>query len=196
VVVREQGSGNSRIERSRQSALDATLALVAETGFARLTIDAVAARAHVSKATVYRLWPGKDELITDAVATLVAEITVPDTGTLAGDVRALMREAVALYANDRPKRLIPEVLCEMSHNPELARTFRSGWLRSRRRALEQVLRRARARGDLRGGLDFELCLDLIGGVIYYRFLVTGGKLNTKFADAATDVILNGLAHDE
>jgi len=62
--------------------------------------------------------------------------------------------------------------------------------------LEQVLRRARARGDLRGGLDFELCLDLIGGVIYYRFLVTGGKLNTKFADAATDVILNGLAHDE
>ena len=196
MVVREQGSGNSRIERSRQSALDATLALVAETGFARLTIDAVAARAHVSKATVYRLWPGKDELITDAVATLVAEITVPDTGTLAGDVRALMREAVALYANDRPKRLIPEVLCEMSHNPELARTFRSGWLRSRRRALEQVLRRARARGDLRGGLDFELCLDLIGGVIYYRFLVTGGKLNTKFADAATDVILNGLAHDE
>jgi hypothetical protein len=80
----------------------------------------------------------------------------------------------------------------MSHNSELARSFRGGWLHQRRTTLEQVLTKARERGELREELDFEVCLDLIGGVVYYRFLVTGGTLDEAFADAAAVALLGGL----
>lgn len=183
----------ARTERSRQAALEATLDLVAEVGIRRITTDAVASRAGVSKATMYRLWDSKTDLLVDAVATLVSEIRVPDTGSLREDLRELMREAAHLYSDSRPARIIPELISEMSHNPQLADMFRGGWLRQRRSALEQVLSRARDRGDLRPDLDLEICLDLIGGVVYYRFLVTGGELDDRFADLATDALLGGLA---
>lgn len=170
--------------------------LVAEVGIRRITTDAVASRAGVSKATMYRLWDTKTDLVVDAVATLVSEIRVPDTGSFQGDLRELMRDAARLYADSRPARIIPELISEMSHNHQLAETFRGGWLRVRRAALEQVLSRARERGDLRPGLDPEICLDLIGGVTYYRFLVTGGALDDHFADLAADALLGGLASRE
>jgi AcrR family transcriptional regulator len=185
--------GRPRDDRATNAAIAATLDLVAENGVRGLTTDAVATRAGMSKATMYRRWPSKDALLVDAVSSLVSEIAVPDTGTLREDVRLLLRQAVRLYADSRPEKLIPELVAEMRRNPELADAVRSGFLAQRRAALAQILERALARGELREDIDHELALDLLGGVIYYRFLITGGPLDDALADSLTDALLYGIA---
>ncbi len=142
---------------------------------------------------MYRLWRSKEHLAVDAIAELVSEIRIPDTGDFGDDLYELLREAVHLYSDSRPARLIPEIVSEMARHEELAVSFRDGWLRQRRSALTQVLTRARERGELRNDLDTEVCLDLIGGVIYYRFLITGGVLDDQFAKCASQALLGGLA---
>src|SRR4029453_3440012 len=82
-------------ERPRQAAIEATLELIAENGIGGLTTNAVAERAGMRKAAMYRRWRSKQELVVDAVAALVSEIAVPDTGSTHDDLRALMRGAVS-----------------------------------------------------------------------------------------------------
>src|SRR4051812_33213306 len=153
--------GRPREERPRQAAIDATLDLIAEHGVRGLTTDAVARRAGISKATMYRRWPSKEALVLDAVASLVSEIRIPDTGSRREDLRALLRDAVKLYGNDRPAKLFPDLVAEMARSVAVADAVRGGFLARRREALTTVLDRARARADLRDDVDNDLALDLI-----------------------------------
>jgi AcrR family transcriptional regulator len=180
-------------QRVRGAAIEATLDLIAERGVRGLTTAAVAERAGISKATMYRRWRSKEALVVDAVASLVSEIAIPDTGSLREDVRALLRDAVRLYADSRPGRLIPDLVAEMARSPAVADAVRSGFLAQRRAALASVLDRARERGELRRDVDTDLCLDLLGGVVYYRFLITGGPLNRRVADDLTDALMRAIA---
>jgi AcrR family transcriptional regulator len=183
-------------ERPRQAAIDATLALIAEHGIRGLTTNAVAERAGISKATMYRRWRSKQELLIDAVAALVSEIAVPDTGSTRADVLALMRGAVAVYGGSVEARVMPSLVDAMSRDADLARTFREGFLASRRAALQAVLARGAERGDLRADLDVELALDVLGGPIFYRLLITGGPIDDQLAEGVTDLLLRGFAPSE
>jgi AcrR family transcriptional regulator len=180
-------------ERATQAALDAVLDLIVERGIHGVTTNAVAERARTSKATMYRRWPTKDALIADAIGTLVnREIEVPDAGSLAGDLYELLREAVDLYSTPWAAALMPELVAGMARDPELADAVRSGFLAGRRRALDEVLWRADERGELRDDVDHDLCLDLLGGVVFYRLLVTGGPLDDRLADDLTAVLLRAI----
>ncbi|HET6546955.1 MAG TPA: TetR/AcrR family transcriptional regulator [Solirubrobacter sp.] len=180
--------------RATQAALDSALDLIAERGLHGVTTNAVAERARTSKATMYRRWPTKDALIADAIGTLVnRQIEIPDTGSLAGDLRELLRAAVELYSTPRAAALMPELVAGVARDPGLAGAVRSGFLPARRRALEEVLRRAAERGELRDDVDHDLCLDLLGGVVFYRLLVTGGPLDDRLADDLTAVLLRAIA---
>lgn len=180
--------------RATQAALDAVLDLIVERGIHGVTTNAVAERARTSKATMYRRWPTKDALIADAIGTLVnREIEVPDAGSLAGDLHELLREAVDLYSTPRAAALMPELVAGMARDPDLADAVRSGFLAGRRRALDEVLQRADERGELRDDVDHDLCLDLLGGAVFYRLLVTGGPLDHRFADDLTAVLLRAIA---
>jgi AcrR family transcriptional regulator len=180
-------------ERPRRAAIDATLDLVAEHGMPGLTTNAVAERAGISKATMYRHWRSKEELLVDAVAALVSEITIPDTGSTHGDLLALMAGAVQVYGESREARVLPGVLDAMSRDPELAKAVREGFLARRRAALRAVLERGIARGDLRADLDVELALDVLGGALFYRLLVTGGPIDDALAHGVVELILRGFA---
>lgn len=184
-------------ERPRRAALDAVLDLIVERGINRVTTDAVAERARISKATMYRRWRSKDALVAEAIGTLVdREIVIPDTGTLAGDVRELLAEAVTLYSTPRAGALMPELVAGMARDGELAAAVRGGFLTGRRRdALDRTLQRAAARGELRADIDHDLCLDLFGGVVFYRLLVTGGPLDEQLVEDLTAVILRAVAVD-
>ena len=100
------------------------------------------------------------------------EIALPDTGSTRGDLLVLMREAVELYRSS-PARLMPKLIGGMAEH-RVAAAVQEGFLASRRTALTEVLRRDVERGDLRPDLDLELALDLLGGPLFYRLLVTGG----------------------
>jgi AcrR family transcriptional regulator len=156
-------------------------------------VEDVAARAGVGKAAIYRRYASKDDLVTAAIAALVSEIEVPDTGSTRGDLLALMRDAVAVYRDPLRAGVMPALVGAMRRRPELARTVRTGFLAGRRDALRAVLDRGVARGELRADLDFELALDVLGGPLFYRLLITGGPLDEQLVEGVADLILRGFA---
>jgi AcrR family transcriptional regulator len=189
--------GRPRDARADRAILETTLELIAERGVHAFRTEDVAARAGVGKGAIYRRYRSKDALVTAAVAALVdEEIRVPDTGSTRGDLLVLMREAVELYSSALPARLMPKLIGAMAEHPELARAVRDGFLAGRRSALSEVLRRGIERGDLRRDLDLELVLDVLGGPLFYRLLVTGGPLDEQLAEGVADLILRGFAADE
>jgi AcrR family transcriptional regulator len=189
--------GRPRDARADRAILDATLELLAESGVHGFRTEDVAARAGVGKGAIYRRYDSKDELVTAAVAALVSEeIVVPDTGSTREDLLVLMREAVALYRGSRAARVMPHLIGAMGQRPELAQAVRGGFLAGRRIALGDVLRRGVERGDLRPDVDLELALDVLGGPLFYRLLVTGGPIDEQLAEAITDLILRGFAPGE
>jgi AcrR family transcriptional regulator len=187
-------TGRPRDARIDRAILDATLELMAERGIREFRTEDVAARAGVGKGAIYRRYPSKDTLVTAAVGALVDdEILVPDTGSTRGDLLALMEEAAELYRGSRPGRLMPDLVGAMAQRPELARAVRDGFLARRRAALSEVLQRGVERGDLRADLDVELALDVLGGPLFYRLLITGGPIDERLAEGVSDLILRGFA---
>jgi AcrR family transcriptional regulator len=192
------GNTQATVGRPREARLDgaivaATLELVAEVGIHDFRMDDVAERAGVGKAAIYRRYRSKDELVTATVAALVSEITVPDTGSTREDLLALMREAVAVYGDPIKAGVMPSLVGAMRQRPELARALRDGFLAQRRAALRAVLDRGVARGDLRADLDVELALDVLGGALFYRLLITGGPIDGNLAEGVAELILRGFA---
>ncbi len=185
--------GRPRDERADRAILSATLELMAENGARDLRMDDVAGRAGVGKATIYRRYRSKDELITAAVAGLVSEIRVPDTGRTRADLLALMRSAVDVYRGSVEAAVMPSLVEAMSRDAELARLVREGFLARRRAALRTVLERGIERGDLRGDLDVDLALDVLGGPLFYRLLITGGPIDERLAEGVADLIMRGFA---
>jgi AcrR family transcriptional regulator len=179
--------------RPREAAIEATLDLIAEHGIRGLTTNAVAGRAGISKATLYRRWRSKQELVVDAVAALVSDISVPDTGTTRTDLLELMRNAVRVYGGSREAGVMPSLIDAMSRDAELAGAVRNSFLARRRAALRAVLERGMQRGDLRADLDVELALDVLGGPLFYRLLVTGGPIDDRLAEGVADLIVRGFA---
>jgi AcrR family transcriptional regulator len=185
--------GRPRDERADRTIVAATLQLMAEHGLRDLRIDDVADRAGVGKATIYRRYRSKNALIHAAVATLVSEIAIPDTGSTRDDLLALMGQAVELYSASLAPRLMASLVEEARGNPELANTLRNDFLAGRRAALSAVLKRGIRRGDLRRDLDVELALDVLGGAIFYRLLVTGGPIDQRLAQGIVELTLRGFA---
>jgi AcrR family transcriptional regulator len=185
--------GRPREERADRSIVRATLELIAEHGVGDLRMDDIAERARVGKATIYRRYRAKHELVTAAVAALVSEIKVPDTGSTQRDLLELMRSAVDVYSGSVEAAAMPSLVDAMSRDVELARAVREGFLAGRRAALHAVLARGVERGDLRADLDFELALDVLGGPLFYRLLVTGGPIDRALAEGVVELILRGFA---
>jgi AcrR family transcriptional regulator len=192
--------GPSRIGRPREARADrailaATLRLIAERGVADVRMDDIADAAGVGKAAIYRRFRSKEELVAAAVAALVGEIAVPDTGSTRGDLLALMHEATEVYSRPVAARAMPALVAAMSRNPDLAHAVRTGFLAVRRAALQEVLDRGVQRGDLRPDVDFELALDVLGGPLFYRLLITGGPIDETLAAGVVDLILRGFGPD-
>ena len=104
-----------------------------------------------------------------------------------------MRDAVEVYAGSMASGLMPSLVAAMRRDPELARTVREGFLSTRRAALADVLRRGVERSDLRADLDVELALDVLGGPLFYRLLITGGPIDDQLGQGVVDLILKGFA---
>jgi AcrR family transcriptional regulator len=192
--VPERALGRPRDERADRAILEAARRLIAEVGVDGFRTADLAARAGVGKGAIYRRYGSKDELVTAAIASLVSEeIVVPDTGTTRGDLLVLMREAVEVYRGPGAGRLMPNLVGAMAKKPELARAVREGFLAGRRAALSEVLARGVERGDLRPDLDVELALDVLGGPLFYRLLITGGPIDERLAEGVADLVLRGFA---
>jgi AcrR family transcriptional regulator len=185
--------GRPREERADRAILAAALELMAEHGVRDLRMEDVADRAGVGKATIYRRHRSKDELVMAAVAALVTEIGVPDTGSTREDLLRLMHAAVEVYSGSVEAGVMPGLVDAMSRDAEFARAVREGFLAGRRAAVRTVLERGVERGDLCADLDLELALDVLAGPLFYRLLVTGGPIDRRLAEGVVDLLLRGFA---
>jgi AcrR family transcriptional regulator len=156
-------------------------------------MSGVAAQAGVSSATLYRRWHSKLELVVDVLAMRAEESPVPDTGTLEGDCRSMLRTLVDKARTTQSTPILAGLIGEIGRNPELASALRANLIAPRRDALNEVFRRAKARGELHDDLDVGLAADLLFGPLYQRLLVTGEPVTTRVADKLCDLVLKAIA---
>lgn len=169
--------------------LSATLDVLTRDGYGRLSVDGIAAQAGVSKATIYRRWASRQELIVAAAQHLSATVPVPDTGDIHADLTAIVDELVRLFGAPNTDRLVAALVCGMADDPQLATAFRDGFLSVRRDATRTVLERARDRGEIAEDLDVDTAIDLLASPLYYRLLITGGSIDEGFARQIVDAVL-------
>jgi AcrR family transcriptional regulator len=187
-----QTAGRPRSEEAHQAILDATLELLAEVGFSAFTVEGVATRAGVGKATIYRRWPSKLPLIVEAFRELPA-LEEADTGNLVDDLNKMLRSYLHLFNSTPLAAVLPSLAGERAHNPELSQLF-DPVTRSRRQPLIRALARAVERGELSPDLDLELAADLIVGPIAVRLFFTGGKISPKLVGPMVQMALQGIGH--
>lgn len=156
---------------------------LAAVGFARMSIEGIARRAGVGKTAVYRRWKSKLALVLDLVSAVAAQgLPVPATGSLYGDVRALLEVASHALRHPLASRVIPDLLVEAARHPEISEAIKSALLDGRKGIAAVVVREAVARGELAEGADPDRALDLIAGPLYWRLVVVRGELPFGYLD--------------
>ncbi|MET9111617.1 TetR/AcrR family transcriptional regulator [Streptomyces zhihengii] len=156
---------------------------LAAVGFARMSIEGIARRAGVGKTAVYRRWKSKLALVLDLVtAVAVQGLPAPATGSLHGDVRALLEVAAHALRHPVASQVIPDLLVEAARSPEIADAVKAALLDGRQGVAAVVVREAVARGELPEGADPDRALDLIVGPLYWRLVVVRGDLPKGYLD--------------
>jgi AcrR family transcriptional regulator len=193
---RKRAPGRPRSEQARLAILRSTLKLLEKNGFSELTIESVAARAGVGKATVYRWWPNKAVLIADAFASSTTrKLHFPDTGSVRTDMSQQMRQVIKIFGSRRG-RIVSAILGGGQSDRDLIAAFRERFLWPRRREAYATLQRGILRGELRKDVDKDLLLDALYGPIYMRFLIRHDKLTPDFVDRLCKLVLGGADPQE
>ncbi|MEO5899072.1 MAG: TetR/AcrR family transcriptional regulator [Ilumatobacteraceae bacterium] len=182
--------GRPRDEACGPTILEATLDIVAEVGFAGFTVDAVAQRAGVGKATIYRRWASREALMLEAWLSCVAPMPDPDTGTLRGDLAVMFNAVNHGRPDDVMRRIFPQMIAASKVNPEVAEAYAS-FVGDRRRPLQRVLARAVERGELAAETDLGLIHDLLVAPLIYRWMVSDGDVGPSVVQAIIEVVLTG-----
>jgi AcrR family transcriptional regulator len=159
--------GRPRSSQSDQAIRQATLALLATVGFDRLSIEAVAAEAKVGKTTIYRRYASKAELVADAIESLRQAIVLPDTGSLWGDLDALIETAAQITLTPLGRQTVAMLISSASSNSQFAQIYWTKYLQPRQQAFAAVLERAKARHEVAADLDAGLVFDAISGIMLY-----------------------------
>lgn len=157
---------------------------LAAVGFARMSIEGIARRAGVGKTAVYRRWKSKLALVLDLVSAVAVQgiMASQATGSLYGDVRAVLQLAAYALRHPVASQVIPDLLVEAARNPEISDTIKSALLDPQQGIAAVVVRDAVARGELPGDSDPDRALDLIVGPLYWRLAVVRGDLPKGYLD--------------
>jgi AcrR family transcriptional regulator len=194
--------GRPRDETRDAAILAATIDVLKDVGYDRLTIDAVAARAKASKATVYRRWPNKAALVVEAMSALMPHgeagaeppCLFPDTGSLRGDLVAGL-EAIAAKLSTDEGNLMAAVMTAQCRDPELAAAMR-GTTKDKQRSCQTVVDRAIARGELTSTRGVKAFVEVVPALMSNRLLVTREPFNDAFITEVIDDIALPLLMQE
>jgi AcrR family transcriptional regulator len=181
-----------RSVRAHAAVLEATRALLSEGGLGAATVDAIAERSGVSKATIYKHWPSRTAVAAEAFGdTMAAATPTPDTGSARGDLRAQVRQVSAFYASP-DGAVFAQLLAAGVSDPEGARYFREFFLAGRRDSTRVIWQRAIDRGEAAPGIDADTAADILFGGLIYRLLNGNTPLTEANADALAAAALDGL----
>ncbi|WP_030508458.1 TetR/AcrR family transcriptional regulator [Microbispora rosea] len=185
-----------RSETSRRAILTAAFELVGEVGYAKLSIEGIAARAGVGKQTIYRWWPSKGAVLFDAFLMLSEgeddSAALPDTGDLEADLKAVLRATVAELNDPRYDEPMRALNTEILHDPALAAAYAERLDGPMKELKRQRLRSAQRAGQLSGDLDLDVAIEMLWGPLLNRWLQRGGPLTPEYADTVVETALHGL----
>jgi len=189
-----KGRGRPRSEPARQAILAAATDLLLTRGLSAVSMDAIAERAGVSKATIYRWWPTKETLALDTLYDQLSEPSAepPDTGTLAGDLTVLLTGWVERVGGRPFGRVIGALVTEAATDATFGEVYRERYVEPRRAQARTIFTRAIARGEIGVGTDVEAAIDLLYGSLYHRLLHGHAPLSPEFVTYVAGVVARGL----
>ncbi len=185
--------GRPRSEQADRAIIDAALCVFAEHGVEGLCIEKVAAKAGVGKATIYRRWPGKEDLLLDALAALKTPLPEPRGDSVREDLLALMQAMASDYADPRRAREFALLLGEGAKFPRLMARYTETVVEPRREVIRSVLRRGAGSGELRPDVDVEAALFMLTGAVIARGKDQPEAISAVYAQRVVDELLAGLA---
>ncbi|MFS0841058.1 TetR/AcrR family transcriptional regulator [Paenibacillus sp. 1P03SA] len=184
--------GRPRNVEAQKSILSASYELLLESGFQAVTVDKIAERAQVSKATIYKWWPNKAAVVMDGfLYAATARLPVPDTGSAMNDI-VIHATNLTRFLTSREGKIITELLGEGQFDAGLAEAYRTRFFRPRRLEARGLLEKGIQLGVLKKELDIDICIDLIYGPIFYRLLVTGDTLDEPYVQHLVLTALDGI----
>jgi AcrR family transcriptional regulator len=195
-----RATGRPRSTAADTAILAATREALVELGCSKLTLGDVAARAGVAKTTIYRRWPGKNELVVDAVAELFDELELPDRGTLAADIEGVVLQFAAILARPEARSGLMAVVAESTRDDALRERIRESIVDRQKRLVLEGRARAERRGELPPQADpaesartVDLIFDMVAGAVVHRTLVSAEPADEQWAQGFTRVLVTGLA---
>jgi AcrR family transcriptional regulator len=195
-VPRNDGSGSrqARTEQVRDKVLAAAGQLMLEGGLAAATMEAIAARAGVSKRTLYKYWPSRGAVALEGfMRSADPWSSLPGNATAAESLEALVVAAARLFTETPAGPLMRSLVADAQSQDEVATALREQWLQPRRAAAGDLIRKAVDDGEFRADLDVEVALDLLFAPVYYRLLLGHESLDTRFAVASVRQLVAGLS---
>ena len=166
---------------------------LAESGYGRLSIEAVARRATVGKPAIYRRWRSKQDMAVALISEVAwAHLDMPDTGRLRGDVIAFLRAEYAVLTDPLAKAIIPDLLSEANRNPDLAEALLATVRDPRRTRAAAIIRRAIERGEVADTLNPDLALDVLAGPLYWRLTVVHQPINDEELVQLAELVMGAL----
>ena len=195
-AVARKPAGRPRDPDLDRAILDATIELLAEEGFARMSFEHVATRAGVGKPTIYRRWTSKVDLVKAALSRRNPGRSMPDEGSVRERLTRLLEDLCASVRTERTRRILAALVAEIPRHPELAAAVREAFLAKRRQTAFALLREGVELGELRPDLDPELASDALVGPIMLRVLLSGGRVSSSIAGPLVDAFYEGwgVAH--
>lgn len=187
------GPGRPRDPRVDRDVLEAAVRLLSTGGYDALSVEAVAARAGVSRATVYRRYANRADLLEAACRTFAKpEIEPPDTGSVRGDLIELVARLEAMLTEDDTGGMLPAVLSAARVHSEVREALQR-FIATRRSPSVEVIRRGVDRGEIRPEVDPELLADMLNGAVVYRRLIKNNAVGARRAAQLVDTLLSGAA---
>jgi AcrR family transcriptional regulator len=188
----EKKIGRPRSEETKKAILTASYELLLENGFNAVTVEGIAERAGVSKATIYKWWPNKAAVVLDGFfAATESMLQVPDTGSAREDLFIQVNNLATFITSPKGK-VITELIAEGQFDANIAEEYRIRYFNPRRLISRHIIERGILRGELRKDMDIELSIDLIFAPLFYRLLITGEAVDSSFVKSLLSYALIGL----
>jgi AcrR family transcriptional regulator len=185
--------GRPRSEQSRRAILEAAGDLMIEGGLNAASIEAIAARAGVSKATIYKWWPSRGAVALDGLLDRVQHsIAIPEGATTVEALRYQLDELIKLFRDTECGPIMRAIISEVGSDPDLAKAVRERWLAPRRAVAFEVIRKGIERGDLQPDLDVDVAMDQLYGPLYYRLMFGHAPLPRTLAETLVTQLLAGI----
>jgi AcrR family transcriptional regulator len=172
---------------------NAVMTELAEVGYGRLSIEAVARRAGVGKTAIYRRWSNKLEMVMEIISDVAErKVPLPDTGSFSGDLALLLMIVSTALRHRMASQIIPDLMAEAARNPQIAETLQRA-LRTHQQAVgEKLIGQAVARGELPEGTDPEVAVDMILGPLYWRLAVARQPIGDDYLERFTVAVTAAL----